>query len=75
MEPAGQALTRRAGAAPAFLRIAVGLAVSAAMVLAVQAAEVPRDGSPDPDQRAQALVRAMDLGRKINQLHRWRGVA
>jgi beta-glucosidase len=39
------------------------------MVLGVQAAEVPRNGSPDPDERAMALVRQMTLDEKIHLLH------
>ena len=69
MEPAGQEPKRRAGAAPAFLRVASGLAVSAALVLTVRAAEPPRDASPGPDQRAEALVRQMTLDEKLHLLH------
>ncbi len=69
MGPAGHAQRRRAGAAPFLLCVAGGLTVTAAMVLAVQAAEVRRDGSPDPDQRAEALVRQMTLDEKIQLLH------
>jgi beta-glucosidase len=69
MGPAGHAPRRWAGAAPYLLCVAGGLAVSAAMVLTVQASEVPRDESPDPDQRALALVRQMTLDEKIHLLH------
>ena len=69
MGPAGYAPRRRAGAAPCLLCVAGGLAASAALALAVNAAEVPRDSSPDPDQRAEALVRRMTLDEKIHLLH------
>ena len=69
MGPAGYALGRRAGATPGFLRVAGGLAASAAMILAVQAADGPRHGSSDPDQHADALIRQMTLDEKIHLLH------
>lgn len=69
MGPAGHAQRRRAGAASCLLGVVGGLAVAAAMVLAVHAAEVPRDASPDPDRRAEALVRQMTLDEKIHLLH------
>lgn len=69
MEPAGHAQRRRAGAAPWLLCAAVGLVVAVTEVLAVQAAEVPRDASRDPDQRARELVRQMTLDEKIHLLH------
>ncbi len=58
MEPAGQAPMRCAGAAPAFLCGVIGLAAWAALA-----------SEPDPDARADALVRAMTLDEKIHLLH------
>jgi beta-glucosidase len=45
------------------------------MILAVQAADGPRDGSRDPDERADALVRQMTLDEKIHLLHGTLGFA
>ena len=69
MGPAGQAPKRFAGAALRCLRAAGGLAAFAAIVIAVHAAETGRDESPDPDARAEALVRGMTLDEKIHLLH------
>ena len=75
MGPAGQAPKRCAGAAPAFLRVAGGLAAFAAIVIAVHASEPGPSGNPDPDARADALVRAMTLDEKIHLLHGTLGFA
>jgi beta-glucosidase len=75
MEPAGQASKRCAGAAPAFLRVAIGLAAFAAIVIAVHASEPGPSGNLDPDARADALVRAMTLDEKIHLLHGTLGFA
>ena len=75
MELAGQAPKRCAGAAPAFLRVAGGLAAFAAIVIAVHASEPGPSGNPDPDARADALVRAMTLDEKIHLLHGTLGFA
>jgi beta-glucosidase len=69
MGPAGQTPMHLAGAAPRCLRAAVGLAASAAIVLAVHASEPGPGGNADPDARADALVRAMTLDEKIHLLH------
>jgi len=51
------------------VRAAGGLAAAAAVVLSAQAADGPRIGNPDPDERALALVREMTLDEKIHLLH------
>ena len=75
MGPAGQAPKRCAGAAHRFLHVAGGLAAFAAIVIAVHASEPGPSGNPDPDARADALVRAMTLDEKIHLLHGTLGFA
>ena len=75
MGPAGQAPMRFAGAAHRFLYVAGGLAAFAAIVIAVHASEPGPSGNPDPDARADALVRAMTLDEKIHLLHGTLGFA
>jgi beta-glucosidase len=75
MEPAGQAPKPCAGAAPDFLRAAGGLAALASIVIAVHASDPDTNRNPDPDARADALVRAMTLDEKIHLLHGTLGFA
>ena len=75
MGPAGQAPMRFAGAAHCFLYVAGGVAAFAAIVIAVHASEPGPSGNPDPDARADALVRAMTLDEKIHLLHGTLGFA